>query len=134
MMDLFTTSLKLAGAEPPRDRTLDGADISPLLFRGHAPPREPFFYYRGTQLYAARTGPWKAHFVTRPGYGPEQPQSNSPPLLFNVAEDPEERFNVATNHLDIIAVLERAVEQHRATIMPVQNQLANPPPPAAKKK
>jgi len=134
MMDLFATSLKLAGADVPRDRAIDGADISPILFRGGTMNREPFFYYRGTQLYAARLGPWKAHFLTRPGYGPEKPQTNSPPALFNVAQDAEERFNVATNHLEIVAALEDAVAKHRATLAPVENQLANPPAPPAKKK
>jgi hypothetical protein len=28
-MDLFTTSLKLAGAEVPKDRVIDGLDITP---------------------------------------------------------------------------------------------------------
>ena len=128
MMDLFTTSLKLAGAEVPQGRVIDGTDISPLLFRGATAPREPFFYYRGTQLYAARIGPWKAHFITRPGYGPEKPQTNSPPLLFHVVQDAEERFNVATNHLGVVADIERAVAQHRASLIQVENQLANPAP------
>jgi len=132
MMDLFATSLKLAGADAPRDRVIDAADISPLLFGGATmAQREPFFHYRGAQLYAARSGPWKAHFITRPGYGPEKPQTNSPPLLFNVVEDAEERFNVASNHVEIVAALEQAVARHRSTIKSVENQLAHPPAPAA---
>ena len=134
MMDLFTTSLKLAGSQVPGDRVIDGADMAPLLFGTGAMQREPFFYYRGTQLYAARLGPWKANFITRTGYGPDKAQTNSPPLLFNVAQDAGEYFNVASNHLDIVASMEQAVEKHRATIMPVKNQLSDPPPPAAKKK
>lgn len=130
MMDLFTTSLKLAGVEKPGDRAIDGADIAPLLFGTGTIQREPFFYYRGAQLYAARLGPWKANFITRSGYGPEKPQTNSPPLLFNVAQDVGERFNVASNHLDIVASIASAVEKHRATLVSVKNQLADPPPPA----
>ncbi len=135
MMDLFTTSLKLAGGEAPRDRIIDGADIGPLLFgSGTMKREEPFYFYRGAQLYAARIGPWKANFITRTGYGPEKPQTNSPPLLFNVAQDEGERFNVASNHLDVVTALEKAVEKHRATVVPVKNQLADPPAPAARKK
>ena len=134
MMDLFTTSLKLAGSQVPGDRVIDGSDMAPLLFGTGAMQREPFFYYRGTQLYAARLGPWKANFITRTGYGPDKAQTNSPPLLFNVAQDAGEYFNVASNHLDIVASMEQAVEKHRATIMPVKNQLADPAAPAAKKK
>lgn len=134
MMDLFATSLKLAGTDVPHDRVIDATDISPLLFGGGTVKREPFFYYRGAQLYAARIGPWKAHYISRTGYGPEKPQTNSPPLLFNVVEDAEERFNVASNHVDIIARIDQAVEKHRKTIMPVENQLAHPPAPVAKRK
>ena len=31
VMDLFTTSLALAGISPPDDRTLDGLDLKPVL-------------------------------------------------------------------------------------------------------
>jgi arylsulfatase A len=134
MMDLFTTSLKLAGADVPSDRPIDGVDIAPLLFgSGKVERKEPFYFYRGAQLYAARFGPWKANFITRTGYGPEKPQTNSPPLLFNVAEDASERFNAASNHSDVIAEIEQAVERHRATIKPVKNQLADPPAPAQRR-
>lgn len=133
LMDLFTTSVKLSGANVPSDRAIDGTDIAPLFFGADRVAREPFFYYRGLQLYAARLGPWKANFITRPGYGPEKPQTNSPPLLFNVVQDPGERFNVASNHTTVVAEMERAVETHRATILPVKNQLADPPPPPARR-
>lgn len=32
VMDLFTTSLALAGIGPPGDRVLDGLDLTPVLF------------------------------------------------------------------------------------------------------
>jgi hypothetical protein len=130
---LFTTSLKLAGAEVPKDRVIDGVDIAPLLFGTGKVERDAFFFYRGAQLYAARLGPWKANFMTRTGYGPEKPQTNSPPLLFNVAQDASERFNVASNQTAVVAEIERAVEKHRATIKPVKNQLADPPPPTQRR-
>jgi arylsulfatase A-like enzyme len=97
-MDLFTTSLKLAGAVPPEDRAIDGVDIAPLLTGAGRVERGAFFYYRGAQLYAARLGPWKANLITRTGYGPEKAQTNSPPQLFKVSQDEGERFNVATTH------------------------------------
>lgn len=37
VMDLFTTSLALAGVDPPDDRALDGLDLTPVLLnRPHA--------------------------------------------------------------------------------------------------
>jgi arylsulfatase A-like enzyme len=62
-MDLFATALKLAGATLPDDRVIDGVDMSPLLFNAQASQRDVFFYYRGTQLYAARKGPFNGSSI-----------------------------------------------------------------------
>jgi arylsulfatase A-like enzyme len=72
-MDLFTTFAKLGGAQVPQDREIDGKDITPLLLGSGKVERDVFCYYRGQQLYAARLGPWKAHFITRSSYGPDKP-------------------------------------------------------------
>ena len=122
-MDLFTTSLRLAGAEVPKDRVIDGEDMTPLLFGTGPSQREVFFYYRGSQLYAARMGSLKAHFITRPGYGPEAPVKHDPPLLFHLGHDPSERFDVAQKHPDVLAAIAKEVERHRATVVPVKSQL-----------
>ncbi len=122
-MDLFPTYVKLAGGNVPTDRVIDGLDMAPILFGNGHSQRDVFFYYRGTQLYAARKGTLKAHFITRSGYGSDQPVTREPPLLFDVDSDPGERFNVATNHPAVLAEIARAVEAHRATVKPVKNQL-----------
>jgi len=36
---------------------------------------------------------------------------------------------VASNHSEVVTKVQRLVEQHRATVMPVKNQLADPPAP-----
>lgn len=130
MMDLFPTCAKLAGAEGPKDRPSDGLDIAPLLFGGGAVERETFFYYRGATLYAARLGPWKAHFITRPGYGPEKPAPHDPPLLFHLGQDAGERYDVAAQNPEVIARIRAAVEKHRATLAPAPSQLVEMAPPA----
>jgi len=122
-MDLFTTAAKLAGAEIPSDRVIDGKDIAPLLFGEGKVEREVFCYYRGQQLYAARVGPWKAHFITRSSYGPDKPVTHDVPELYNVEEDPSEARNVAEGHPDILASIRSAVEKHRAGVKPFPNQL-----------
>jgi arylsulfatase A len=127
-MDLFPTCAKLAGAEMPKDRPSDGVDISPLLFGQGAVEREAFFYYRGTTLYAVRLGPWKAHFLTRPGYGPEKAEPHDPPLLFHLGQDPSERFDVAAQNPEVIARLRAAVEKHRSTLTPAPSQLVEMAP------
>jgi arylsulfatase A-like enzyme len=58
-MDLLPTFAKLAGAELPEDRVIDGKDIWPVL-AGHAgTPHTAFFYHRGNELVAVRSGKWK---------------------------------------------------------------------------
>ncbi|XP_022438618.1 N-acetylgalactosamine-6-sulfatase isoform X1 [Delphinapterus leucas] len=63
IMDLFTTSLSLAGLEPPRDRAIDGLDLLPTMLQGRLTDR-PVFYYRGNTLMAVTRGQYKAHFWT----------------------------------------------------------------------
>src|SRR5258708_3193426 len=70
-MDLFTTSVKLGGGHVPTDRIIDGLDLAPVLFKNAASPRRVFFYYRGAQLQAVRNSAFKAHLITRSGYGPD---------------------------------------------------------------
>lgn len=122
-MDLFTTSLALAGAEAPGDRVLDGVDLSPALFGTGKSPRETMFYYRGTELYAVRKGPYKAHFITQPAYGPGARIVHDPPELYHLENDPGEQFNVAKDHADVVADLIAEAERHKKTVTPVESQL-----------
>jgi arylsulfatase A-like enzyme len=125
-MDLFNTSLKLAGVPLPNDRILDGVDMSPILFGEGKSLRDTMFYYRGGELSAVRRGAFKAHFETAPGYAsPGNPltfQKHDPPLLFNVATDPSERFDIAVEYPDVIAEIQRVVEAHRAKLVAVAQQ------------
>lgn len=122
-LDLFTTSLKLAGAPLPRDRVIDGVDMSPMLLGTGSGWRDLLFYYRGERLYAVRKGLFKAHFVTQSAYGPDEPELHNPPLLFHLAHDPSERFNVAAEHPSVLADIAGAVADHRAKLVPAQSQL-----------
>jgi arylsulfatase A-like enzyme len=122
-MDLFTTCLKIANAKIPDDRIIDGVDMSSILFENGKSKREFFVYYRGTQIYAARLGNYKAHFITRTGYGSEKPTVHDPPLLYHLGYDPSERFDISSQHPDIIEKIKKEVENHKKTIQPVKNQL-----------
>jgi arylsulfatase A-like enzyme len=127
-MDLFTTILKLAGAEVPKDRPIDGLDLSPVLFGKGASPRTTMFYYRDTQLYAVRKGLFKAHFITRSAYGGDKPAPHDPPLLFHLGHDAAEQFNVAKDHAEVLADIAKEVTAHKAGMKPGENQLDKPLP------
>jgi arylsulfatase A len=122
-MDLFVTSLTLAGAPVPRDRPIDGIDLSAHLFRQQALPERPFFYYRGDRLFACRLGEWKAHFLTQTGYGQPQPETHEPPLLYHLGRDPSEKRNVAEQHPQVLAKIRAAVDAHQAKMVPGEPQL-----------
>ncbi len=132
-MDLFTTSLKLTGADVPADRPVDGLDIRPLLFGTGTIQRDAYFFYRGTRLMAARVGDFKAHFMTQPGYGQPKPDEHPTPLLFNLRFDPSENYNIATNHPAVLSQIAQAVERHKATLTPAQSQLVELAPLPEKK-
>ncbi|RLS56581.1 MAG: arylsulfatase [Planctomycetota bacterium] len=122
-MDLFTTFAKLGGASVPADRPIDGIDIYPLLTHQGSVERPPYFYYRGTQLFAVRQGPWKAHFLTQPGYGQPKPDAHDPPELYHLGIDPSERFNVAAQHAEVAKDLAKVAAEHRASFVPGPTQL-----------
>lgn len=125
MLDIFPTTLKLAGAAAPTDRPIDGIDVSSNWLKGEPVPSRPFFYYRGTNLFAVRKDHWKLHLLTQKGYGQPQPNRHEPPLLFNLNADPGESFNISTNHPAVISDLLKQIDLHRATITPVPSQLVD---------
>lgn len=116
-MDLFVTAAKLAGAEPPVDRPIDGLDLSAPLRGTGASPRRLLFYYWDSELRAVRKGNYKAHFVTSGAYGEGEARTeHDPPLLFDLAEDPGERYNIAAQHPDVVADLIKEAAAHRKTV------------------
>ncbi len=122
-LDLLPTCAKLAGAELPADRVLDGYDLSPVLLGSGDSPRQTMFYYRGTKLQAVRHGQFKAHFITRPEYGPGKVETHEVPLLFDLGHDPGEQYDVAEQHPEVVAEIRRIAEQHTQAMVPGECQL-----------
>ena len=123
MMDLLPTLSALSGATVPRDRILDGHDLSRVLLRGEPSPREDVFYYRGPKLYALRHGPYKAHFFTKSEYGSDAEKAHDPPLLYDLDQDPGEKYEIGARHPEAIAAIRRIAAEHARTLQPVENQL-----------
>ena len=115
-MDLFNTSLALAGAAIPQDRPLDGVDMSSILLGNGKGKREVQYYYYGDQPYAVRKGAFKAHFITHDGYARAKAETHERPLLFNLHQDPSERTDLAALHPDVVAELTRLFEEHKASV------------------
>jgi len=122
-MDLLPTFCKLGNIPVPNDRTYDGYDISPVIFRTGPNPREVVLYYRDTEVFAIRKGAFKAHFITQPEYGSSQRTIHDPPLLYDLNTDPSEKHDIAAKHPEIIAEIKKVLEDHISTLVPVENQL-----------
>jgi arylsulfatase A-like enzyme len=127
-LDILPTILSLAGVDLPDDRILDGVDLTPAFDGSGDTARDTIFYYRGTRIFAVRKGPYKAHFVTRSGYGPDEAVEHDPPLLYHLEHDPSEKYNVAEQHPEVIQDILNTVEEHKKTVQPVPDQLAIPLP------
>lgn len=124
-LDLLPTICSLAGAALPEGLTLDGYDLTPVLFDRSSSPRQSLIYYRGTRIYAIRKGPYKAHFITKGGYGRGIKDTfHDPPLLFHLENDPSEQHDLASDHPDIIAELINEKDRHAAHLVPGEDQLA----------
>ncbi len=116
-MDLFTTAIALAGGRVPDDRPIDGVDLSPVLFGEGPSPRQVMSYYRMGELYAFRQGRYKVHFVTEGRYGlPPLRTDHDPPIMFDLDEDPAERFDVAAERPEALAAIVAAAERYQANM------------------
>ncbi|GAP68519.1 arylsulfatase A [Bacteroidales bacterium 6E] len=137
-LDIMPTICALSGTELPGDRVYDGYDLANVLLRLEKSPREVVYYYRDTQPFAIRKGDYKAHFTVQLEYGNDQtahyitsppfaagakPTVPDPPLLYNLAADPSEKFDIAADHPEIIRELRELLDQHLQTVVPVENQL-----------
>lgn len=112
-MDIYSTALSLAGVAVEAE--LDGLDLSPALFEAKASPRQTLAYYREGDLYAFRKGEFKLHLQTFGAYGqPPEKTVHETPLLYHLASDPSERFDVAAQFPDVVADILIAIEAHRA--------------------
>jgi arylsulfatase A len=122
-MDLMPTFLEMAGGEIPSDRIMDGSSLADTITTRAPGPRDTVFYYRGDQIWAVRKGSYKAHFITRPGYGEEEAVTWNPPRLHNLDVDPSEKYNVAESHPAILDEIQKIREEHQRNLKPGEDML-----------
>ena len=119
-MDVLPTLVKLAGGQVPSDRTIDGKDIWPLLIgQSKESPHEALFYFSSNNLQAVRSGPWKLAIApqgTGLPPGAAEPVKHTGPRLYNLDSDIGELTDVAAQHPDIVARLQRLIAQMDADL------------------
>jgi arylsulfatase A-like enzyme len=92
-LDVFPTVLDLVGGGAAADGPLDGGSLRATLAELAPGTRDRIWYYRNGEIYAVREGRLKAHFVTEDAYGQDTHRiTHDPPLIFDLASDPGERF------------------------------------------
>lgn len=116
-VDIFTTLAKAGGAEFPKKLKLDGKDLS-KLFAGETNQsvNNQFFYFKGKRLEGVRDSKWKLR-VSR--YTEKNlPRGGGDGVvdieLFNLEEDPSERFEVSDRYPEQVNRLRVILEKFAA--------------------
>ncbi|HVN84760.1 MAG TPA: arylsulfatase [Candidatus Binatia bacterium] len=98
VVDMYPTLVTLAGGSTAKSKPLDGMDMWPTIGGGHPSPRSEIVY--NVELFRAgiRDGDWKLIWRT--------------PLpavveLYNIAQDPSEKNNLAADNPEIVAALQK---------------------------
>jgi arylsulfatase A-like enzyme len=104
-VDWMPTLLRLAGIDDVQEPG-DGRDIWPLLTgkETRTDPQHVFYWLWGSDRIALRQGDWK---LARNG-------GKGPFLLFNLADDPNEKNDLATEHPDKVNRLMTLLKQQQA--------------------
>ena len=129
-LDILPTFTTLAGAKTPKDRDLDGEDISRLLAGrfDEARMEKVYYYYLRTTLQAVRQGKWKLHlprpakrpwlapFAQNKHIHPKDDAAFGEPLLYDLEGDVSETTNVAQANPKVVKQLLAIAEKARTEI------------------
>lgn len=118
MLDVFPTVTRQIGGSLP-SRPLDGIDIWPLLTgEKKSIEREALLYFDNWDLQCARWNQWKLHVARHNSStysaAPAGGRHNfvlPRPELYNLALDPEESYDVAPEHPEIVAQIQGRIEK-----------------------
>jgi arylsulfatase A-like enzyme len=116
--DIFATAVAAAHAKGPKDRPMDGVDLTPFI-RGERKgrPHEVLFWRTGPYR-VVRAGDWKLQVT-------ELPVKD---WLYDLSSDPTERNNLAEQRPDKVAELKALLDRHDAEqVKPLWPQLGLSP-------
>jgi arylsulfatase A-like enzyme len=99
-VDIYPTIAALAGASTAKCKPLDGLDVWSTLSEGKASPRTEIVYNVEPFRGAVRQGDWKLIWRSLIPTGVD---------LFNLAEDPYEKNNLAAAHPDKVAAMQERI-------------------------
>lgn len=100
--DIYPTLARLAGASTKKCKPLDGVDVWPTMAEGKPSPREEVVYNVEPYRAALRQGDWKIIWRT------PLPSSVD---LYNLAEDPSEKNNLAGAQPERVAAMKLRLDE-----------------------
>lgn len=110
-IDFYPTFLAMAGLAPPKDQTLDGISLLPLLSKEKKPDTRPLYWF-----YPANTMHWKnrmAAAIRKGDYKLIHFFKDGRTALYNLKNDPEEKNNLAKKQPEKTAELKKLLEYWR---------------------
>lgn len=121
-IDLLPTLAQIAGASTPKDRVIDGLDISAIIHGKSTELERPFFYYQHHILRAVRKGKWKLHLPHSPDStsivyakwpihsAPDDRVLFSKQMLYDLENDIGETTDVSAENPEVVAELEKLLD------------------------
>ena len=115
-IDLLPTIAALTGAALPSDRVIDGKNIRDVMQGGGDTPHEHLFFFNGNDVAAVRDARFKLvlNAYYKSFYVPFEQFGGM--LLFDLENDPQERFSFVRENPDSVADLKAAVNQMRLDV------------------
>ena len=116
--DVLPTLVSMAGGMLNPDIKIDGKDITDLLLgKTKVSPHQAWYYFKGNQLQAVRSGQWKLAITPQTlGMGiREKPEDlmKAGPRLYNLDDEIGEVTDVASLHPSVVIRLQKMAEAMR---------------------
>lgn len=109
-LDVLPTVAELTGASLPEGHTIDGKSLLPVLTDKDAPSQHGVFHWQQRDQWAVRDGDWKL-VVNARDTDRSPVEGDEKIFLSDMAKDPTERRNIASEHPDIV---KRLTDLHEA--------------------
>ncbi len=101
-IDIVPTAAAAAGAELPKDRAVDGANLLPFLTGATSERPHDTLFFRSGPYEMAIVGNWKLQVS----------KTQDKVWLFDLGTDPTERNDVAATHAEVVADIRSRLARH----------------------